>query len=329
MIVDVENHLHLPDPSHPERFESGKITERYWGSDGRLGIRKSQGASDVDRFLEFMDDAGIDVAALSKHYFTLEEQRRWNDRCAEVIAEHPDRFAAFANVSPLGGEEAFDEMERAIEDLGLHGVRIYTRNEGTHLDSEEMWPFYRKVSELDVPINVHITTSPEGFDALKAPYALYYVVAREFDMAAETLRLCFGGVLEEFPDLEFIMNHFGGGVSSVLDRFDAKARQADQPGGSGFYRDEPLITEPYRTYFDKLYFNMAGRGIGTASVEGALTQISPQRLMFGTDWPLNFDYEPERVRAYVDEIRGLDLSEGDIEDMLGGNAVRLLDLPVP
>ena len=74
------------------------------------------------------------------------------------------------------------------------------------------------------------TAEPPGFDSLHAPYALYYVAARELDMIAATLRVCFGGVLEDFPDLKLIMNHFGGGVSSVIERFDAYTSYADRSG---------------------------------------------------------------------------------------------------
>jgi aminocarboxymuconate-semialdehyde decarboxylase len=189
-----------------------------------------------------------------------------------------------------------------------------------------MWPFYEKVSELRIPIDVHITGSPAGFDALHAPYALYYVIAREFDMAASVLRVCLGGVLEEFPDLKLIMNHLGGGISSIIERLDAYSSYADQPGWSDFYFGKRLTSKPWREYFNKLYFNMAGREVGMEAVKCALTNISPKKLMFATDWPWNFDYEPEKVKQYVAEIRKLDLAKDDIEGMLGGNIARLLGI---
>ena len=192
--------------------------------------------------------------------------------------------------------------------------------------SIEAQQFYDKVSELGIPINVNITSAPVGFDSLHAPYALYYVAAREFDICAATLRVCFGGVLEDFPDLKLIMNHFGGGISSVIERFDAYTSYADRPGWPSFYSGKRLISKPFREYFNKLYFNMAGREVGMATVRCALTNISPRKLMFGTDWPLNYDYDPQGIRRYVEEIRKLDLPRDDIEAMLGGNAAKLLGI---
>ncbi len=174
-------------------------------------------------------------------------------------------------------------------------------------------------------LDVHVTLDPPGLDALHAPYALHYVMARELDMCAATFRVCLGGVLEDFPDLVMIMNHLGGGISAVLERMDAYMNYVG-PGCPSLYRDKPLITKPWRTYFDKLYFNIAGREVGMAAVRSALANISPRRLMFGTDWPFNFDHEPLEVKRYIAEIRKLDLPKEDIEGILGTNASRILGM---
>jgi predicted TIM-barrel fold metal-dependent hydrolase len=134
-----------------------------------------------------MDEAGIDMALLTTNPLTtLDECKRWNDFCAALVQKHPDRFVGFATVPPLGGKPALDELERAITGSGLKGAHILTRNEGLHLDSREMWPFYEKAAKLNVPIDIHVTLEPPGYDALHADYALYYVMARETDMFAET-----------------------------------------------------------------------------------------------------------------------------------------------
>ncbi len=325
MIIDAEHHLFLEEQT-AGAFESGKICERYW-KDGKLKIRISKEAANVENHIRFMDDAGIDLAILTTNQFKgLDQMKRSNDRIAEVMKKYPKRYVGFASVTPTGGKPALEELERAVKGLGLRGVHIWTRSDGAYLDSREMWPFYEKVSQLGVPIDVHILGEAPGFDALHAPYALYYVVMREFDMAASVLRLCLGGVLEDFPDLKIIMNHFGGGVSSIIERLDAYSSYADRPGWPGFYEGKRLITRPWREYFNQIYFNMAGREVGMEALKCALTNISPKKLLFATDWPFNFDYEPAEVKGYVAQIRALGLPKEDIEGMLGGNAARLLGI---
>jgi predicted TIM-barrel fold metal-dependent hydrolase len=311
------------------KSESGKIVERYWDTDGKMRIRTYEDAGRVERRLKFMDESGIDMAVLTPNpVSTLDQCRRWNDFCAGVVAEYPRRFAGFAAVPAFGGGAAMKELERATKGLGLKGVHIWTQVGGRTLDSRELWPFYEKVSELRIPVDVHVTLEPAGLDGLHAPYALYYVMARELDMCAATMRVCLGGVLEDFPDLVMIMNHYGGGVSAVMERLDAYMNYVG-PGCPSLYREKALISKPWRHYFDKLYFNMAGREAGMAAVKAALTTISPSKLMFGTDWPFNFDHDPEGVRRFVSGIRDLELPREDAEAMLGGNAARLLGIGDP
>ena len=324
MIIDMEHHAATMDMLYPGHSQSGKICERYWDKDGKMKIRTYQEAGEVSKRLLFMDESGIDVAALTANpVSSLEQCRKWNDFCAGLVKAYPKRFVGFASVLPLGGKPAMDELDRAVNGLGLKGVHIWTQTNGRMLDSRDLWPFYEKVSELRIPIDVHVTLDPTGYDAVHADYALHYVMARELDMCAATFRVCLGGVLEDFPDLVIIMNHLGGGISAVLERMDAYMNYVG-PGCPSLYRDEPLITKPWRAYFDKLYFNIAGREVGMAAIKSALTNISPRQLMFGTDWPYNFDHEPQEVRRYISEIGKLPLSRQDIDGILGNNAARLL-----
>ena len=326
MIIDMEHHTATEDRLERGVSESGKVCERYWDVDGKMKVRTFEEAADAEPHLQFMDEAGIDMAVLTTNPISsLEQCRRWNDFCAGIVRDHPKRFLGFATIPPLGGKPAFKELERAIGELGLKGVHIWTWTDGHPLDSRDLWPFYIKVSELGMPIDVHVTLEPPGLDAVHAPYALYYVMARELDICVATLRICLGGVLEDFPDLVFIINHFGGGVSAVLERLDAYMSYVG-PGCPSLYQGKPLISRPWKEYFSKLYFNMAGREVGMAAVKCALTNISPKKLMFGTDWPFNYDRNPLGARQYVEEIRKLDLPNEDIDAMLGGNAARLLGI---
>ncbi|MBI4296083.1 MAG: amidohydrolase family protein [Chloroflexi bacterium] len=322
MIIDLEHHFSTEEQLRKRgRTEATKI-QRGWVNGKLSGVGASWAATKVEEHLKFMDAAGIDMAVLTTNFHEdLDEVKQWTNACARVVKESPKRFIGFAPTSALGGKPFFDEMERAVKDLGMKGIHINCRPGGKHMDSRELWPFYKKVLELGVPIDVHIAGGP-GLDFLDAPYALQYVVAREFDIAAETLRICLGGVLEEFPNLVFIINHFGGGVSSVMERFDAYLKMM----GKDFYPGKPLISKPWREYFNKLYFSMAGREIGIATTKCALTTISPKKLMFGTDWTWNFEGNPQGARQWIEGIRKLDLPKTDIDGILGGNAAKLLGI---
>lgn len=71
---------------------------------------------------------------------------------------------------------------------------------------------------------------------------------------------------------------------------------------------------------------MAGRERGMDAVKSALTTISPKKMVFGTDWPFNFDSDAKGVKDFVADIRKLPLPKEDIDGMLGGNATKLLGI---
>ena len=54
MVIDLENHLYPPGGQQGNN-ESGKICERYWDEKGTLRLRLSRDASNVDKYLQFME----------------------------------------------------------------------------------------------------------------------------------------------------------------------------------------------------------------------------------------------------------------------------------
>ena len=228
-----------------------------------------------------------------------------------------------ATTLPLAGKAAFDELERAVKDLGLKGVLMNAQVDGHPVDSRELWPVDKKVSKLSVPIFIHPSIKVLGFDACKAPYDLFRTIGREFDLELATLRVCVGGVLEEFPDLKIVVAHFGGGFSSIKERMDRYIRYM----GPKFWTGKPLIGEPYfeqyNKHFSRLYFNMAGREIGVQTTQCALTNIRPDRLLFGTDYPPNFINDGKGMGTYIKKIKQLKMDKKTIEGMLGINAIKL------
>jgi len=326
MVIDFEHHLQ-PREIWEKRGGKPGQTVLMRTPDGRLVRPLDDATHDIQIHLKYMDAAGIDMAVISgTQVDSIDEAKIFNNHFAATVKEYPGRFAAFATTLPLGGRPALDELERAARDLGLKGVLISAQVDGHALDDRVLWPFYEKVSELGIPIFVHPSLATPGFDACHAPYDLNRTIVREFDLALATTRICLGGVLEAFPDLKFIIAHFGGGISSLKERLVRYVAYMKE----NFWTGKPLISEPYaerfNEHFGKLYFNLAGREIGIETLKCALTNISPKRLVFGTDYPPNFIDDPDGMRKYIEEIRALDLDKSSIEAILGTNGMDLLGL---
>jgi predicted TIM-barrel fold metal-dependent hydrolase len=322
MIVDFEHH-YLPE-------------ELWLGKGGVKGESKifyerglprgnlQQELFDIDEHLRVMDAVGIDLSVLSIAVSAddptkaLEECKIWNDRVAEVVELHPGRFVGMAPVPPLGGRAAFDELERAVRHLGLKGVVIRSQASGLSLDAKEFYPFYEKVCALDVPIFIHPSGVPGGFDILNAPYDLHRQIGRELDLIVATTRLILSGVLEDFPDLKLVISHKGGGIAALRERILYRFAEPGAPG--------TRMRRSFDEYLSKLYFNLAGHWGGMQSVACALTTISPSRLVFATDYPQNFSTDPMEIKTYIENIKHLNIAELDKQAILGGNAKELLGM---
>ena len=89
----------------------------------------------------------------------------------------------------------------------------------------------------------------------------------------------------------------------------------------GWDTETSPLSKPVREYFD-----MAGYEGGMNAVKCALTLIKPERLLFGTDYPANFPNDGQGMRRYIDNIRAIARSKEAADNMLGGNACRLLKI---
>ncbi|HEY3166431.1 MAG TPA: amidohydrolase family protein, partial [Candidatus Binatia bacterium] len=151
-------------------------------------------------------------------------------------------------------------------------------------------------------------------------YQLPVILTREFDLGVAVTRLIAGGVIERYPDMQFVFAHFGGGLTGYKERI---ARSS--------YRFK--LPRSFEEYFDRLYFDMAGFEGSPIALRCALEGIRPERMVFATDYPQNFNNSDPKhgksvdgVREYIDEIRNLSLDTKIKDDMLGGTAARLLHI---
>lgn len=331
MIIDWEHHF-LPE----EIYRSGRgYPDERVNTDEKLHRKKptvhlTEEIFRVDKHLEFMNQAGIDVAVLSYSAATsVEDCKLIHDSYGKIIREYPNRFVGLALCIPTLGNEAFEELKRAINEVGLKGVVISPQIEGISLDADKLWPFYRLVSSLKIPIYIHPTPLSllVGYDAFHADYDLYQSLAREFDLANATVRIILGGVLSEFPDLKFVISHLGGGISTVLERLVKIIKKR----GQRFWLTKgvkPPFSEPFdenfNCLFNKIYFDMAGAQRAMNAIKCALTTIDPRKLLFATDYPFDFNNNPQLVRKYIEDIKKLDIPPKYIELIFSGNALSLL-----
>jgi len=96
-----------------------------------LKFRPPQLVVGADRF-KAMDEQGIDMEAISINPFWYSADRDkaeaviklQNEKLAELVAAHPDRFVAFTTVAMQHPELAVQQLEHGIKKLGLRGMSV-------------------------------------------------------------------------------------------------------------------------------------------------------------------------------------------------------------
>lgn len=85
-----------------------------------------------------------------------------NDFVADAVRRHPDVFIGFASVDPNKGKRAEYELQRAVEELGLRGLKLHPAIQGVLLNDRRHYPLWELCQRLGIPILTHTGMSGRG-----------------------------------------------------------------------------------------------------------------------------------------------------------------------
>lgn len=133
---------------------------------------------------------------------TRGSQNATNDLVAEIVHKYPEQFMGFASVDPWQGKMAVKELERATQELGLKGLKLYPMTQEFYPNDRRFYPIYEKCIELGVPLMFHTGTTGIGAGApggtgihLKYTKPIPYID----DVAADFPELTIIGAHPSFP----------------------------------------------------------------------------------------------------------------------------------
>jgi predicted TIM-barrel fold metal-dependent hydrolase len=272
-----------------------------------------------------MDAVGIDVQILSHAPPGMQKvtdaelavrlARSANDRLAETVAAHPDRFAAFASLPTADPGAAADELERAVTRLGFKGAIVHGLTNGVFLDDKRFWPILARAEALDVPIYLHPSIPhPAVIEAYyrdyveRFPSLLRAAWGFTVETATQGIRLILSGVFDAHPRLKFIIGHFGEGLPFLLWRINM-----------GFARDGNTPTW-FRDAFCEHFWVTTSGFFSDPALLHAIQEIGIERVLFSIDYPFVENAPGTEWAARIP------LAAADREKILGGNAKRLLKL---
>ena len=251
--------------------------------------------------------AGIDLA------------RAYNDALAEASARHPTRLRGFAHLPLLTPEAAAVELERAVRQLGFHGVLVNGATDGRFLDDPMFEPVLAQAEALDMPIYLHPGIPTEAvrnayYDGLPGNFSFTMALSAwgwHADTAIHVLRLALSGAFDRHPGLKIVIGHMGEALPFMLDRIDETTAATAKTH---------LRRSVRQTILDQVWITTAGF-FTMVPFMAALMSFGVDRIMFSVDYPFASNV---RARAFLD---ALPVSPADREKIAHGNADRLLKLP--
>jgi predicted TIM-barrel fold metal-dependent hydrolase len=103
-----------------------------------------------------------------------------NDDVAAYVATDPDRLVGYACVDPTEAD-ALTELDRAVGELGLRGLKLVPTYAGYHPLDECALAVYARAEELRVPVTFHFGTTPHALAELEYARPIHVdEIARRF-----------------------------------------------------------------------------------------------------------------------------------------------------
>ncbi|MBB3659884.1 aminocarboxymuconate-semialdehyde decarboxylase [Rhizobium sp. BK650] len=288
-----------------------------WGADGSKRI--STGLADavlkkiVDpaRLIDELSSAGVSLAVVSttiESLFGMDKAAdpavisEVNDWLAGLVKRHPGSLAALATIDPFAGEAAAHEAERALGELGLAGLVVDSYRNGTFIGDPVARPALAVAARLGKPVFVHPVNAPQADLLIAGAGKLGNSLGRGLMNGVAFLSVLENGLLDAFPDLNFIFATLGLGAVVQAARGGHYSRQNRAAG-----------------HRPNIYFDTMG---DDPSIIAILVQFfGADRVLAGTDWPILPALSRETLAQNL-AAAGLGAEARSL--VAGGNARRLL-----
>ncbi|WXG42175.1 MAG: amidohydrolase family protein [Candidatus Freyarchaeum deiterrae] len=129
MVIDAHNHVGGPDKGDKMKQSPEEIVANMH----KVGIDQSV----IFPFNEINPGVSFSLA---------------NDYIAAAVKKYPERLIGFARLDPNYGDRAVQELDRAVNKLGLRGVKLHPTSQNFSLDNPYVLRIIKRASELEIPV---------------------------------------------------------------------------------------------------------------------------------------------------------------------------------
>jgi predicted TIM-barrel fold metal-dependent hydrolase len=247
----------------------------------------------ADRWVAELDAHGVARAAIIASVAGDEVS------VAEAVAHHPTRFVGFFMVDPSAADAA-DRVRHAIDELRLRAVCLFPAMHHVPIADDRITRIAEiAASRPGVALFVHCGVLSVGVRArLGLPSRFDLRLGNPLEVAKLAMN---------FPDVPFIVPHFGAGLlrEALMAADTCRNIHLDTSSSNGWIRYSPGLTL-------------------AAVFKAALDVVGPSRLLFGTDssfFPRGWQAAIYETQKEIVETAGV--SAADAALIFGGNFDRL------
>jgi predicted TIM-barrel fold metal-dependent hydrolase len=294
---------------------------------------------DAQQRIALMDELGVERSVLvplpwletapavhADPSLAVQAARRFNDDLAGVVARWPDRFTGVALLPTTNQEIMLAEFERAVQTLHFAGGMFVVGPTVKPPDHPDYWALYARAEALDAALWVHPSRPPIYPDYVGEKMSQFQVwqgLSWLLDSSTAMVRLVFDGLFDKHPDIKIIIHHHGALIPLFAQRMQYGWDFFEQNTGR---RQPTQISRPYIDHFKNFYVDTATQGNEPQLLQIAVDFFSSDRMLFGSDCPMDATGGRAFTTDARQSVQGLTLPPQEKEAIFSGNARRILQL---
>lgn len=274
---------------------------------------------DINLRLKMMQRLGIDFSVLSignpwlnciPQNDSKKVARLVNSMLRDIVKDYPGKFAAIG-VLPLNDPGKIgDEIDFAVDELGMRGFMIPTQVRGRTTICKDYIQIFQECSRKRVPLYIHPWVGPEIARLYEQSDIASILFPAETSLAArKVLGL---NLLDRFPNLSVILSHLGGTLPFIVGRIEREVEPLS------FKRETGILSYFKRFFLDSIIYNLPAFKLAT-DIWGA------DKILFGTDFPYAWSNRYDKTVSIVERSGN---SKSERESIFSKNAISLFDLSV-
>ena len=249
---------------------------------------------------------GIDILPAGE---SVEACRKANDALYELTQRYPQLIGS-AILPMFDAKAAVAELDRCVNDLGFKMWQAHSNIAGHHHDEEQFRPIWKKLEELGIFVYLHPNYNPlnDMFNDYGYPMAgpgLGFTA----DTSGAIIRIMLSGMLDEMPNLQIVLGHFGEALPFLMERLDNRMAMLPEP--------KQLNEQKPSYYFGHNIKVTTSGNTSIPAFECARAAIGMDNILLGTDHPF------ESMTECIEYLEKCPMSVEDRKRLYYKNAEKL------